>query len=495
MSEQPGGPPPSIIRISKDDAESKHVDELLERQRNMRGETGIARSSKRAWYFQNWLIFSIVGVIGAIIAWGILEPMFDDVLWIQGTVTSMGTGEEFVDDFAKQIEVEMGDEALEAVQAELGAEGAGDDLDIRTFLAAQFGVGSMMVVNDQKIGISVQTKVVDEEQDEFPLYEEGDVAVGDEVRVYFQQIETPEGGYIGQSVFIDTNPPAISGKSATIQSAVTQYTIADKLYFPLIAGLIGMFIGAADGLSCRLPRRALLCGLVGLLAGLVGGFISSYLADVIYQWISTAAAGMYDPDTGEQSTSGFLLQVLGRSLAWMVAGMAMGLGQGIAMRSPRLLAYGFLGGLVGGLLGGLFFDPITEFMMPTDFISAHASRFVGITVIGGTVGLMIGIVELLARDAWLRMIKGPLAGKEFLLFKDTMAVGKSPRSDLYIFNDDLVADTHAVLRVSGEDYELESKQPDSPATVNGRPVKRAKLRHGDKVGIGETVFVFNKRQR
>jgi hypothetical protein len=207
------------------------------------------------------------------------------------------------------------------------------------------------------------------------------------------------------------------------------------------------------------------------------------------------AEGKIDPETGQLSTMGFLVQVLGRSLAWMIAGMAMGLGQGVAMRSGRLLAYGFLGGLVGGLLGGLMFDPIGQFITAEDSISGDTSRLVGVAVVGLCVGLMIGIVELLARDAWLRMIKGPLAGKEFLMFKDTMTVGKSPRSDLYIFNDDAVADSHATLRMSGEDVELESLVSDKPATVNGRPVKRAKLRHGDKVGIGETVFVFNKRQR
>ena len=36
----------------------------------------------------------------------------------------------------------------------------------------------------------------------------------------------------------------------------------------------------------------------------------------------------------------------------------MGLAQGIALRSKRLLLYGLLGGVVGGLLGGLLFDPI-----------------------------------------------------------------------------------------------------------------------------------------
>ena len=44
----------------------------------------------------------------------------------------------------------------------------------------------------------------------------------------------------------------------------------------------------------------------------------------------------------------FTVQLLGRTLAWTLVGMAMGLGQGIALRSKRLFIYGFLGGLLVG---------------------------------------------------------------------------------------------------------------------------------------------------
>ena len=129
----------------------------------------------------------------------------------------------------------------------------------------------------------------------------------------------------------------------------------------------------------------------------------------------------------------------GRGLAWCLAGAAMGLGQGIALRSGRLLLYGLLGGLIGGLLGGLLFDPIDLLLLGSNKPGAALSRAIGVGVIGATVGAMIGIVELLARDAWLQMLEGPLAGKEFLIFKDLLYVGASPRSDIYLFNDKAVA--------------------------------------------------------
>jgi hypothetical protein len=158
------------------------------------------------------------------------------------------------------------------------------------------------------------------------------------------------------------------------------------------------------------------------------------------------------------------------------------------------LIYGLLGGVVGGLLGGLLFDPIDLLLLGDHNPSAAWSRLIGFSVIGLAVGGLIGLVELLARDAWLRMTQGPLAGKEFLLFKDVMNIGSSPRSDIYLFNDPLVLPDHAILRAIGDECEIESRQRNQRVLLNSRPVQQARLRHGDQVAIGRTLFVFEKRK-
>jgi len=191
---------------------------------------------------------------------------------------------------------------------------------------------------------------------------------------------------------------------------------------------------------------------------------------------------------------GFLVQMIGRSLAWCLAGVAMGLGQGIALRSKRLLIYGMVGGVIGGLLGGMLFDPIDLLLLGPDKPSAHWARLIGMAVIGASVGGMIGVVELLARDVWFRMTQGPLAGKEFLLFKDLMVVGASPRADIYLFNDPQVAREHARLRAVGDECEIEACDSAAPVLVNNRTVQRARLRHGDNITVGRTMFVFQRRR-
>ncbi|MEZ6092302.1 MAG: FHA domain-containing protein [Pirellulaceae bacterium] len=139
------------------------------------------------------------------------------------------------------------------------------------------------------------------------------------------------------------------------------------------------------------------------------------------------------------------------------------------------------------------FDPIQKFFVPEPAISAHWARLAGIVAVGTSVGLMIGIVELLARDAWLNMIRGPLAGKEFLIFKDLVRVGASPASDIYLFNDDDVLPHHATIRAVADNYEIEAVDK-SIVLVNSRPVTRTKLRHGDQIKLGSTIFAFQRRR-
>ncbi len=150
--------------------------------------------------------------------------------------------------------------------------------------------------------------------------------------------------------------------------------------------------------------------------------------------------------------------------------------------------------MVGGLFGGIIFDPIDLILLGPDKPSAAYSRLIGFATIGLSVGTMIGLVELLARDAWLRMTQGPLTGKEFLIFKEVMNVGSSPRSDIYLFNDPLVAQQHAVIRGLGDECEIEACNGINPVLLNSRSITRARLRHGDNVTIGRTSFVFQQRK-
>ncbi len=451
---------PSVIRISKDDALSTHVDDLLKRQMNMRGDPGVTRDRNHVWYYQNWFILAVVGMLGAIAAWAILAPIFDDYLYLQGKITSVS---------------DTGGDSYRV----------GNDSELRVRY-----VGSV-VVNGETILLLPRTREIKPDKS-MVLLEPDALKEGDEVGLYVNYNEAT-GGQVSAAVFVVRSPQPQAHAQPTLHQLAARNSAGGLLLFPLVAGFIGLFIGAADGLVCRLPRRALLCGAVGLFVGLVGGFVSSIIAGIIYSPLNMLALKQAG-DAGGLPPMGFFIQIIGRSLAWCLAGSTMGLAQGIALRSKRLLLYGLLGGVVGGLLGGLLFDPIDLILLGPDKTSAHWSRLIGFAVIGLSVGGMIGVVELLARDAWLRMTQGPLTGKEFLIFKDVMNVGSSPRSDIYLFNDTLVAEQHAIIRAVGDQCEVEARQSTSPVLLNNRPISRARMRHGDNVTIGRTSFVFQQRK-
>jgi len=452
-----------VIRITPAEVASSHVDDLLKRQASLRGEAGITGDRRRTWYLSNWFVFMLAGAVGAFAGWALWEPAFNDLAYVQGPI-------EKVQGSLRELRVPGEDQGVDLREPGFG-------------LVTIGGEDFLLIPATRPFGAQDRKAKIDSSQ----------LVVGKEVGVYLDDDSIDEVG-LPAVVSVRFDPPPRPGPPARFRDVYSRQRAAAMLLFPTVAALAGLGIGAADGLVCRLWRRVLLAGLVGLLVGFIGCFVSAILANIVYAPLTRLAESQSGAGPGDLSTLGLVIQVSGRGLAWCLAGMAMGLGQGVALRSSRLLLYGFIGGAIGGLLGGLLFDPISLALPHNEEAGAEVSRGVGFTIIGAGVGLMIGVVELLARDAWLRMIQGPLAGKEFLVFKDLVHVGASPRSDIYLFNDPEVADSHAVIRAAADQYEIEAVDPLRPVLVNGRPVGRARLRHGDQITLGRTVFAFNRKR-
>jgi hypothetical protein len=457
-------PANGTIRITKEEATSAHVDDLLKRQMSMRGAPGVTRDRRRKWYSQNWLVLALAGGFGAFIAWAILSPIFDDQLYIQGPITELKLDETLL------YHVSLGSEAVDLRHAIVGS-------------CRINGQRVMLLETLREIGRGGNVHV------DFSSLHNGET-----LGLYVEYREGPQSDLALATFVVRSPKPQSAARAAmTLSQLQARSRAAGMLTFSVVAGLIGLFIGAVDGIVCRLPRRALLSGAVGLVVGFVGGFIIRVIANLTYAPLNALAMRQM-AESGVLGAFGFFVQMVARSFAWALVGMAMGLGQGIALRSGRLLVYGLIGGVLGGLFGGLLFDPIDLIVLGPDKPSAQWSRLIGFVIIGLSVGGMIGLVELLARDAWLRMTQGPLTGKEFLIFKDTMTIGSSPRSDLYLFNDPQVARHHATVRAIGDEVEIEAHDGATPVLLNNRPVQRSRLRHGDNVAIGRATFVFQRRK-
>src|SRR2546423_12697554 len=112
-----------VIRITADDAASPHVDDMLKRQASLRGEQGIARDRGRKWYYQNWFVFMIAGALAALCGYALLNPYFDEHLYVQGPVASIDRnptaslhlvedGKEFEIPTDRFLEVHIGDHPI-----------------------------------------------------------------------------------------------------------------------------------------------------------------------------------------------------------------------------------------------------------------------------------------------------------------------------------------------------------------------------------------------
>ncbi len=266
------------------------------------------------------------------------------------------------------------------------------------------------------------------------------------------------------------------------------------LVFPIVAAAIGLFLGAAEGIMCRSPSRAFLCGLVGLGVGFGGGLITLIPAIIIFGIMVSIAVQFWNNPLQNHTPTGLALVILmmGRAAAWAVAAITAGLGQGIALREKRVILNGIVGGVMGGLVGGMLFDPISVVFHATE--RATVSRGVGFTIIGLSVGLFVGLVEGWTKTAWLLMRAGPLAGKQFVMFRDTTVLGSSPKAEVYLFKDEAIEPRHALIYNRGGRFEIEDCNTRDGTYVNGVPIKRQILKHGDQVVLGKTVLEFQLKE-
>jgi hypothetical protein len=270
---------------------------------------------------------------------------------------------------------------------------------------------------------------------------------------------------------------------------------AGVLMFPVAAAMVGLFLGAAEGIICRNPLRAVRCGAVGMGVGFVGGLVVLIPTGLLFSFMKELAISLWDnPNPNAIAPTGIALVVLmmGRAMAWSIVATPAGMGQGIALGERKVIVNGLVGALLGGLVGGLLFDPLALLLVTADG-QAVLSRGVGFAAIGAFVGLFVGLVEGWTKTAWLLMQKGPLAGKQFILYKDTTVLGSSPKADIYLFKDGAIEPRHALITNRAGRCEIEDCGTPDGTYVNGIPVTRARLNDGDQIVRGATVLQFSMK--
>jgi len=251
------------------------------------------------------------------------------------------------------------------------------------------------------------------------------------------------------------------------------------LYSTWLGTTLALCLSIGDPVMGRNLRGCLVNGSVAIAIGFIGSIIGLFSANFIYSSLG-----------GGDGQSGMVMQIIARSLGWGVFGGFLAIAPGIVLMNWKRSLIGLAGGLIGGMFGGALFDVIG---MATQ--SAVLSRFVVALGIGALTGLGSGLLESAAKSAWVRVSQGIIAGKQFILYKESTYIGSSPQCEVYLFKDASVSPRHAAIHKRGNHFELEHLGSGSATLVNDKPVKRTRLNRNDRVRIGSTELVYQDRSK
>lgn len=250
---------------------------------------------------------------------------------------------------------------------------------------------------------------------------------------------------------------------------------------PLIVTMMCFGFAMAESTVERSLQKAVLRGALTLPLGLVLGFFFDRMASVIY---ATGLRICYE--AGVQTIRNPAVWIA-RGFGWMVIGAAGGVVYGIIGQSAKKGYYGVIGGIMGAGLGGTLFDPL---VMLTH--GGAPSRAVGFALVGVTTGVGMGLVESALKDRWFYVVAGPLAGKQFILYKSVTTIGSRQQSDIYLFKDPNILPEHAAIQIAGARAELRAN---GPVYWAGQSVKNRVLHDGDLLQIGRYSFRYKEKQR
>jgi hypothetical protein len=265
-------------------------------------------------------------------------------------------------------------------------------------------------------------------------------------------------------------------------------------------GIRGMLLGlcVALGLSAldavwnlglrRMGEVSLRVG-VAVLVGCVGGALGGMLGSALFN--------LWGP-----------FFVVGWTLTGLLIGISIGVFEVLAglirqqnmTGSIRKLMHGLYGGAAGGLLGGvlalLFAKMMASIFSGKDENSLWSPTAMGFVALGLCIGLLIGLAQVILKEAWIKVEAGFRAGRELILSKEKTTVGRAESCDIGLFGDNTIERLHAQIVQQGNRYFLEDANTPSGTYLNDvRIQQRAPLNSGDLIRVGKSVLCFRERQK
>lgn len=264
-------------------------------------------------------------------------------------------------------------------------------------------------------------------------------------------------------------------ESKTLAIVARTMRISTGFWAAVIAMFVGLMMGIGEGVFYGNKNNAVKYALLGAGISLVIGFVGGNLGQWIYSVLLDDEAGMFSSS-------------LVRAIGWALMGAGIGIAVGLIKPEKKRIRFCTLGGFLGGILGGFLFNYVNT-VIPNDAVS----RCIGIILMGGLIGLGVGLLEQIAKEAWLKVVRGEFEGKEYLVFNGTTSIGNNSQNTIVLFKDKLVAPHHCDIITEGNRFVLVDAGSVLGTMVNGVRVDRKALRQGDSIAIGNSVLVFNTK--
>ena len=224
--------------------------------------------------------------------------------------------------------------------------------------------------------------------------------------------------------------------------------------------------------------------LVGGIGGLLGGLIGSLLNDLsgvffVFGW---ALTGM----------------LIGASIGAheFLASVITGKNQSGALKKVIKTV---IGGTIGGVLGGIL---AMELGIAWDRIKPQGGDWLwsptamGFVALGMCIGLLVGLAQVILKEAWIKVEAGFRAGREMILAKEKTSIGRAEGVDIALFGDAGVEKLHANIVLERGSYFLVDKTTPGGTFVNDHKVKgQVALSSGDQIRMGRSVLRFYERQK
>jgi hypothetical protein len=297
------------------------------------------------------------------------------------------------------------------------------------------------------------------------------------------------------------------------------------VYYCAVCGgggaFLGWVLGRIPGEMSALPRAAIRGLLLGMMVALALGLVDAlwntsnrHLGAILIRVFVAVTVGLLGGLVGGIIGQAFF-SLTGLSISlifgWTITGLLIGSSVGLfdlllsllrqedTSGAQRKLTKGVLGGTLGGALGGSLFLGLLSFWggvfrMPVDNLWFPVAT--GFVALGTCIGLLIGLAQVVFKEAWLKVESGFRAGRELLLTRPEITIGRAEDCDLGLFGDPKVAKIHARIRRQGNEYFLCEEESSEGTWLNDKPVKgNCRLHSGDLIRMGRNLIRFGERQK